>query len=256
MKNKKMIVILLVIFTLITLGNVKATEEIKEVVRIPDRFFVSLGDSITARDGKPYPEKEGKDEFYIGYQQHIKQELKMDRYINLGSSGATIARGSDYLRGLSKIAGEFTFEGAEFIIIQAGTNDFSREVPLGDISEFKKVEPDRYNFYGGYAGLVSDLKARNEGIPIYLFTPTRRDCTNFQKGCKNKNGNTLDEFSQAIKDVAKYYDVHVVDMYGLPHIKQGNLDKYMVDGGLHPNNRGYRLMANKFISDFERINKK
>lgn len=215
-----------------------------------EKIFITLGDSITARDKQVYG---GVEEPYIGYQQIIKEELNMDRYFNLGISGATIARGTEYLRGLSKLVNDFTFDGVDFIIVSAGTNDFALGVPLGDKEEIMKDNPDRYTFYGGYAGLVRDLKRNNDGIAIYLFTPTKRDCEKFEGICKNKNEIYLSQYVDAIKEVAEHYEVNVVDMYEIEEINLETLKKYTVDG-LHLNNKGYELIANEFIKTYKLIN--
>ena len=173
----------------------------------------------------------------------------MDGYINLGISGATIARGTEYLRGLSKIAMDYTFDNVEFIIVQAGTNDFALNVPLGTVEEFHKEKPDRYTFYGGYAGLIKDLKRNNEGVDIYLFTPTQRNCKAFNDTCTNEAGINIVQYVKAIKDVGEHYGVKVIDMYGVENISGENIAKYTVDG-LHLNDDGYRIIANKFIKEF------
>lgn len=209
------------------------------------KIFITIGDSITARDKQLYGTKEP----YVGYQQHIKEALNMDMYINLGISGATIARGTEYLRGLSKLLIDFNAEDVDFIIIQAGTNDFALGVPLGDKSELTKENPDRYNFYGGYVGLVKDLKRNNPNVEIYLWTPTKRDCTKFNNNCTNINGNHLEEYVGVIKQIGTYLDVKVVDMYEIEELTNETLNIYTVDG-LHLNNKGYELVAKKFINEY------
>ena len=178
----------------------------------------------------------------------------MGNYVNLGVSGITIANNLEDTRGLTKIANDFTFGDAEFIIVFAGTNDFKLGTPLGNKSDLTKAQLDRYNFYGAYAGLVKDLKRNHPGADIYLFTPTKRDCKEFEGVCRNKNGNYLVEFVKATIDVAKEFDVHVVDMYGIKEMKQSNLGNYTVDG-LHLNNRGYEVVAKKFIEEYRARNK-
>lgn len=234
--------------------NAEKKTDVKKVEKVEKKnkgVFATIGDSISARDTQSYNDEKP----YKGYQQFIKEGLDMEGYINLGISGATIARGTEYLRGLSKIAMDYTLGDVDFIIVQAGTNDFALNVPLGNKSELTKKEPDRYNFYGGYSGLVKDLKRNNENVDIYLWTPTQRDCKKFKGTCVNENGNSLKEYVDIIKEVGKHHDVNVVDMYNIKNISQETLRKY-TEEGLHLNNDGYRVVANKFMEEYEKINKK
>lgn len=134
---------------------------------------------------------------------------------------------------------------ADIIVIFGGTNDFGHgDAPL-DTGDNKDV----YSFTGACHVLFQKIIERYPKALIVVVTPLHRiDEDNvFGDKPKEKPGGTLEEYVDIILKVAGYYALPVLDLYHIsglqpkiPIIKE----LYFFDG-LHPNDNGHRIIANK-----------
>lgn len=135
---------------------------------------------------------------------------------------------------------------ADGVIVFGGTNDFGHgDAPLGSIAD-----EGEDTFYGAMKNLCVKLIEKYPGKPIVILTPLHRSSEDNilgDGGHKMPLGQPLSAFAQAIREVAAYYSLPVLDLWSvsglqpkIPVIKE----KFMPDG-LHPSDAGHRLVAER-----------
>lgn len=205
------------------------------------KSLVTIGDSITAQDGKAFGDS---NIVAKGYQSIMKEILGFNNSINLGVSGSPVAYGTANGEGLSNIFKDYSLGDIDYIVIAAGTNDFRLDVPIGNENQISSGSKNRATFYGAYSKLVEDIKKNNPNAVIQLWTPIFRNNSGYDIYMKNKSGHKLEEYVEAIKKIAKYNGLTVCNMYMESGINSGNYKTFTYDG-LHPNNKGYQQIGNK-----------
>lgn len=137
-------------------------------------------------------------------------------------------------------------DDADIVVVFGGTNDFGHgDAPLGDFKDRENT-----TFYGACHVLFRKLIEKYLGNQIVVITPLHR--VNEDNPCgkhKPSKVGTLKDYVKAIREVAEYYSLPVLDLFatsGLqPNIKAIK-ENYMPDG-LHPNDAGHEIIANKII---------
>jgi lysophospholipase L1-like esterase len=127
---------------------------------------------------------------------------------------------------------------ADLILVLGGTNDYGgaaregTELGLpGDLTGG--------TFYGGLNLMMCGLKQMYPDKEIVFMTPTRR----WGYTRKNKNGYTLGQYAEAIRERAAFWGIRVIDLYNEPGLDfAGAQAGYLVDG-LHPNRTGHALLG-------------
>lgn len=128
---------------------------------------------------------------------------------------------------------------ADMVFVFGGTNDYGHgDAPLGS---FEDRTP--YTFYGALHTLYVSLIEKYPLAKIVVITPLHR--------LVESNGNgELKSFVNAIREVAEFYSLPVLDLYAnlginpqVPIMKE----TFMPDG-LHPNDRGYKVLADKIAA--------
>ena len=139
---------------------------------------------------------------------------------------------------------------ADMVVVFGGVNDYIHgNAPFGQIGD---TTPD--TFCGAVYFLMNYLKETYQGKPIIFMTPARcflrrevDDLYPSVHAAKRVPGKPLKDYVEVIQETAKQFGVNVLDLYhGLgvdPHIPE-HFEKYTVDG-LHLNNEGHRLIAQK-----------
>jgi len=141
---------------------------------------------------------------------------------------------------------------ADVIMVFGGTNDFGHgDAPIG--------EPDdrtEETFYGALHCLYIKLIEKYPTSKIIIITPLHRFNEDSLYG-DNKpiEYGTLKRYVDIIREVAEYYSLPVLDLYAnsgiqpkIPVMQQ----MYMPDG-LHPNDAGYEILADKIAAYLKRI---
>ncbi len=136
---------------------------------------------------------------------------------------------------------------ANLIFVFGGTNDFGHgDAPFGKFSDNTSD-----TFYGALHTLYSSLIDKYPESDIIIVTPLHREheqYSNDLRKCGMKK--SLKSYVYAIKEVAEYYSLPILDFYAESGI-QPNIpimkEKYMPDG-LHPNHLGHEILAKKMIS--------
>ena len=206
-----------------------------------------LGDSITEGVGTSSKEK-----MYV----NIIAEKYGAICRNYGISGTEIARqiGLDYENCLDFCKRYQTMdEDADIIVVFGGTNDYGHgNTPLGVMSD-RTV----YTFYGACHTLFEGLINKYPEAQFVILTPMHRYNENDPLGEHARKFATapLKAYSDAIKEVAEYYSLPVLDMFANSGV-QPNIDimreKYMPDA-LHPNDAGNEIIVNKLVKFIENL---
>lgn len=202
--------------------------------KLANKKWDALGDSIT----------EGPN--YLGYKSYvyyIGTKYNMD-YINKGVSGAMVSEKNE-----SSIVEKVKTcrPNADIISVACSTNDFGNSVTLGTF------DSRELNTFYGALHYVCKYLVENYLDSIKVFTtPVKRENNN----PTNRNGNTLEDFANAIKEVCKFYGIPVIDLFTECQINPYNQDfkDLYIPDGLHPNDSAHKKFIMPLIVDgFNRL---
>ncbi|MDD6214112.1 MAG: SGNH/GDSL hydrolase family protein [Firmicutes bacterium] len=133
---------------------------------------------------------------------------------------------------------------ADIIVVFGGTNDFGH----GDSTVGDFESQDEYTFYGALHSLCQKLIKKYPNSEIVFLTPLHRlgeDAEINEIGIPNER--PLSGYVDAIKEVAGYYGLPVLDLFHMSGI-QPNVEiireKFMPDG-LHPSDAGAEKLAKR-----------
>ncbi len=138
---------------------------------------------------------------------------------------------------------------ADVIFVFGGTNDYGHgAAPLGT---FTDRTPD--TFYGALHTLYMSLMTKYPQSQIVVATPLHRLDEEVRFGDPNKYGVEADlkTYVSIIREVAQYYSLPVLDLFAISGIQPkvpAILEMYMAEDGVHPNDAGHELLANKIIA--------
>lgn len=133
---------------------------------------------------------------------------------------------------------------ADLIVVFGGSNDFGHgDAPLGHMSDRTP-----YTFYGACHKLTEKLINRYPLAQIVFITPLHREN-------EDRGGRRLKDFVLAIREVAEYYAVPVLDLYSTSGIQPmvPAIKKNLCPDGLHPNDRGHELIYRKLKGFLEML---
>lgn len=185
--------------------------------------WVAIGDSITFLNDHL---NETGNRVSKGYMTRVAEQLPNLHYINQGHSGwnsGSIAGALDTL-GIVK---------ADLYSVFLGTNDWWKGRPLGTLTDYQN-NTGNGTVNGSFRIIIDRLKKLNKTAKIVLITPMQRadfvflwDKKNNAYGSyKQKNGQTLAQFAEAVNAIGKYERIKVVDLYNKSGMEQETLIKY------------------------------
>ncbi len=141
-------------------------------------------------------------------------------------------------------------EDADFTFVFGGTNDYGHsDVPIGTFEE-----RDEYTFYGAFRTLAEYMKASFGDklcfiLPLYRY---RQDDVRGENGRKETPAGTLKEYIEAERKVLEFYEIEYLDLSETFYEPQCNTDEAIYADGLHPNDKGHRILADKVIEYLEK----
>lgn len=193
-----------------------------------------LGDSITEGIGVSAPENKYVEVFAREFGATVR---------NYGISGTRFARqvkptvdNPDWDYDFCTRAAEMDAD-ADIVVVFGGTNDFGHgDAPFGTMAD---RTPD--TFFGACHTLMRTLIERYPASEIVFMTPLHRTDE------EREGREPLSSFVRAIKEVAKFYSLPVLDLYAISGIQpqiEVHRELYMPDG-LHPNDLGARKVAER-----------
>ena len=222
-----------------------------------------LGDSITD------PRNSGSKKKYWGF---LHDWLGITPYVYAVSG----RQWDDIPRQADKLQEEYG-DAVDAILIFIGTNDYNNGVPIGEWYEEKEEQvmyghgqpkkmTDRKRRYmkmekGTYRGRINialdKLKRMYPTKQIVLLTPIHRaqfhrneknwQCT---EDYTNQCGIYLEEYINAVKEAGNIWSVPVIDLNAVSglypmHDEQGQYFADPATDRLHPNDKGYEIMAKR-----------
>ncbi len=134
---------------------------------------------------------------------------------------------------------------ADVVVVFGGTNDFGHgDAPMGT-----PADTDETTFCGALNVLYTKLYQRYPNAQLLVITPLHR--LSEDEGTWNEQGvraaGTLKDYVNQIRRAAAYYAIPVLDLYAMSGMQPKIpvlRERYMPDG-LHPNDAGHELIANK-----------
>ena len=209
-----------------------------------------LGDSITEGHGTSCPENV--------FHQVLKRNAGLAEARNYGIGGTRIARQSapseeprwdrDFLMRAEELP-----EDADAVVVFGGTNDYGHgDAPMGTFSD---RTPD--TFYGACHLLMQKLLEKFSDSLIVFMTPLHRcgECRTEGGVPGEKAEDRLENYVNALQEVAAYYALPVLDLYrcsGIQPEVEIIREKYCPDG-LHPNDAGHVLLASRLQGFLETL---
>ena len=133
---------------------------------------------------------------------------------------------------------------ADIVVVFGGTNDYGHgDAPLGEMQD-RTV----WTYYGALHVLFTSLIEKYPAAQIVVLTPLHRDD-------EEKRTPTLKPFVDATRQVAEFYSLPVLDLwanYGIQPRVPVMKEMYVPDG-LHPNDAGHAILANKLRAFLENM---
>ncbi|MBC1212494.1 hypothetical protein HB815_16330 [Listeria booriae] len=177
----------------------------------------------------------------ISYPSIVAKKLRLPMIQNEGISGALIAQNNGSVPSLSDRLDMLDISQMTHVVIFGGTNDFQFNTPMGNITSI-----DKRTFYGALNAMASQLKAQHK--KMYFVTPMWRSR---QVAGDNKNSDSytndlglyLDDYGDAINEIALRYNAPCLDLYAQKPIYQNWLPD-----GVHPNDAGQYFIGEKVAS--------
>ena len=197
-----------------------------------------LGDSITQGAGASSEEKN-----------YVSLVGSMLGYTvrNYGVGGTRIARQTtpsvEAIYDQDFLLRSETMEDADFVFVFGGTNDFGHgDAELGDLDS-----TDIYTFCGAVNTLLDNLSTRYGKENLCVILPLHRHDENnpYGEGNKLKAGALLKEYYSLVQTLAEKRGLDILNFdkeFPTPTTNTG--DALTVDG-LHPNDDGHKIIAEK-----------
>lgn len=103
-----------------------------------------------------------------------------------------------------------------------GTNDFAKNVELGDINT-----EDTSTFYGGYKKLLNYLITNNPGAFIFTITPA---WTQNAPTTQNNKNYSRQQITDAIKEISAFFGIPCLDANSFGRLGFVNKTQWTLDG--------------------------
>ena len=196
-----------------------------------DTYVMSfLGDSLTY----------GKRSRHT-YTEYLGALCEADVIHNYGLSKNELSTAGDFIMPMCVRYQEID-PASDFIMIWGGTNDWFHDIVLG-----VPADTNTTTFYGALHQTMQGLCDTYPQARIVFVTPMKR-IRDGDVHMTNLNGNTLEEFANAIVTAGKSYSrIEVIDLYHdktCDFTKDMDYDTYWSDG-LHPKSAGHEIIAQR-----------
>ncbi|MEI7831073.1 MAG: SGNH/GDSL hydrolase family protein [Prolixibacteraceae bacterium] len=185
--------------------------------------WIAIGDSITYLN--EHKEETGN-RIERGYMTRVVEKLPNITYTNQGHNGWTSEKIAANLEKLG-------LEKADVYSIFLGTNDWWQGRKVGTMADYQN-NTGNTSLYGSFRIIVNKLRNLNPDAKIIFITPMQRvdfvyiaDYKNNAWGSyKDKNGQSLAQFAEAISAIGKSENFAVVDLFNNSKMEMKNLVKF------------------------------
>ena len=255
----------------------------------PNITWVAIGDSITYLNDHP---NETGNRTTKGYMTRVVEKMPHISFVNQGHNGWTAIKIATEIENLG-------IQKADVYSIFLGTNDWWGSKPLGEFSDYEN-NTGNGTVHGSFRIIVNKLKSLNANAKIIFITPMQRVdfvyINNFKNNAygsyRDKKGQNLESFANAVKDIARFEHMPVVDLYHAKKMDHAHLVKfkrlkdpltseyknfkypdfidvpfnpetdeypYPVEAsdvtfdGLHPSDKGYKMITNLLVKEFSKL---
>lgn len=138
------------------------------------------------------------------------------------------------------------FKGYKVIVLAVGSNDYGKNREMGSIDSNKSN-----TFYGAYNQVLTMIKKQNPKARVILCTPIERrvlgkDYTLYGTSAANALGYTLEEYSQAIRNLAEKYGCDLFDTASMGLVSKSTMNASTYDNA-HPLPSTHIRMADAFV---------
>lgn len=185
--------------------------------------WVAIGDSITYLNEHA---NDTENRLTKGYMTLVTEKLKNINYSNQGYSGWTSKDIVDSMDVLN-------IKKADVYSVFLGTNDWWQGRPIGTFFDYKNNSGNN-TLYGSFRLIIDKLRLLNKDAHIILITPMQRvdfvqvgNLTNNAWGSyREKNGQSLAAFVEALREIGNYENFDVIDLYNDPELRIESLIKF------------------------------
>lgn len=148
----------------------------------------------------------------------------------------------DYFKGRLTDLSRIDFERTKYLVIEHGTNDYNS----GRLLDNENDPYDKSSFGGGIRCAIETLREAYPDMEVILMTPTwcyiiqdeeMLSCTDTDYG-----GGYLEDYVNLELEIAREYDIPVLDNFHESGIGPETQDLYLRDG-LHLNAAGQKIIA-------------
>lgn len=195
--------------------------------------WLSLGTSIT------WYNSHAGGKFQKGYQSWLMEQIKFDGFANRGVSGACLD------------STLWCIQDADLYTVEHGINDWGNRVPPGTMADYEN-NTGNGTFAATYRKVIDKLRATNPKAKIILCTPRKGygfggylpdRCDARQTERDGRPGYFLKDYADLVLAIAEKENLPVADFYATCG-EQDELADLSIDKALHPNDAGYKRMAN------------
>lgn len=196
------------------------------------------------------------------------QQMTGCNAVNYGISGAHIAAVNASSTQAFENRVSSLADDLDAVVVFGGTNDFGHAstAQFGTFDDY--TDPDKYSFYAGCHRMCKQLYNKFRGKPIIIMTPIHHgyevDTAEYifnsngtiTAGKNPTTGKTFKEYVDAIKQVAQFYSLDVIDAFsesGLNPCLETSDARYYFSDGLHLSQNGGNRLANFMVPLMEQI---
>ena len=154
---------------------------------------------------------------------------------NWADQDAQASSGSSYFPDQLALLKSVDFSSVDIAVIHYGTNDFT--AGNGMQIDNDSDHDDCNTFIGAFRYSVEKLLGAYPKLRIFVSLPVYRfwtdNGTEYAETHTNRNGNTLPEFVEALRNAAAEYNLPVIDGYYGLGINKANAATFLSDGTHH-----------------------
>lgn len=213
------------------------SQSVIDAPALTNKKFVAMGDSVT--NGV------GTDTENIWW----RLAAKADGYnslVNLGIGGSLVTGLNQYSMSTRVATIDLDAKGVSFM---GGINDWGNNVALGSLNDSSTLWQS--SFYAALRYIAEYLRTHLPYAKVYWCTPQRFPTCMVQ----NTNGNTLEDFANAVLDVGREFGFVCVDFFHniMVDLAAVPYNWLFLSDTLHLNVAGNRLLASCFV-DYMHMN--
>ena len=207
-----------------------------------------IGDSITRGMYTDIGDASSKGPTLYGYPYWVG---KINGYsvVNLGESGGGYAfKGTQTNSNGKDIVDANAFDDADIVTIAFGVNDWkgdAQNIVLGSLSS----ESGDGTVIGNMKYMIEAINEKAPTAQLIIMLPMNEnrfshgtEATNWGFGYAFRDGKTLEDYRDAIRECAEYYNLKVIDEEEVTPINRLNIRNVLGDG-LHPTLAFYKQMG-------------